>query len=290
MIKADTRDRRTPEGNTAIAEALREYADILEQQGEDGFRIRAYRRAGETVATLALPIEGLIEQRGTEGLTNLPGIGRSIAAAILEMTRTGRWSQLDRLRGLAEPEQLFQTIPGIGPELAERIHDELHVDTLEALEVAAHDGRLDSVPGLGRRRVAIIRSILAERLGRRRQRRAPSSPAPPVSLVLDVDAEYRDKASQGVLRLIAPKRFNPAGEAWLPILHVRRGEWDFTLLFSNTRRAHELGMTRDWVVVYHHAGTKPEGQCTVVTETRGALAGERVVRGREDECRRYYDA
>lgn len=60
-------------------------------------------------------------------------------------------------------------------------------------------------------------------------------------------------------------------------------------MFSNTARAHELGKTDDWVVVYFRKG-KRENQCTVVTETRGPLKGKRVIRGREDECRTYYDA
>jgi putative hydrolase len=83
---------------------------------------------------------------------------------------------------------------------------------------------------------------------------------------------------------IAPRRFNPSGEAWLPILHTERGEWHFTALFSNTARAHELGRNRDWVVIYFHEDSGPEGQRTVVTETRGPAAGQRVVRGREAEC------
>jgi hypothetical protein len=84
--------------------------------------------------------------------------------------------------------------------------------------------------------------------------------------------------------MIAPKRFNPKGEAWLPVLHVRRGRWHFTALFSNTARAHELGKVEDWVVLYFHSDGGGEAQRTVVTETRGALVGQRVVRGREAEC------
>jgi hypothetical protein len=106
--------------------------------------------------------------------------------------------------------------------------------------------------------------------------------------LLDVDREYRQKAGAGQLRKIAPRRFNPSGEAWLPILHARRGDRDFTALYSNTARAHELGRVRDWVVIYFHTDNEPEGQCTVVTETRGNLEGKRVVRGREGECRAYY--
>ena len=88
----------------------------------------------------------------------------------------------------------------------------------------------------------------------------------------------------GDLPNIASRRFNPSGEAVLPILHTERGNWHCTALFSNTARAHELGRTRDWVVIYFHHDSGPEGQRTVVTETRGPYAGHRTVRGREAQC------
>jgi len=107
---------------------------------------------------------------------------------------------------------------------------------------------------------------------------------PAVDLLIDVDREYREKAERGALPKIAPRRFNPSGEDWLSILHAERGDWRFTALFSNTARAHELGRVRDWVVIYFHQDSGPDGQRTVVTETRGPFAGRRVVRGREAEC------
>src|SRR5512136_1600136 len=87
---------------------------------------------------------------------------------------------------------------------------------------------------------------------------------------------------------MTPKRFNPSGEAWLRVLHVARGDWRLTALFSNTRLAHELGKTKDWVVIYFHLDAEPESQGTIVTEMRGSLTGRRVVRGREGECAAYY--
>ena len=102
-------------------------------------------------------------------------------------------------------------------------------------------------------------------------------------LLLEIDAEYRKQAAAGKLSRIAPKRFNPEGKAWLPILHAEREGWHFTALFSNTARAHQLGRTDDWVVIYFYDDDHQEGQCTVVTETHGSREGERVVRGREDE-------
>lgn len=276
-------------GNQQIAECLREAADLLEAQSANPFRINAYRKAANFVAALQNDLGQIVDAHGIDGLVALPGIGKGIASAIDELLATGRWTQLERLRETLEPEQLFQTVPGIGPKLAREIHETLHVDTLEALEAAAYDGRLAALPGIGDRRLKGLRSNLADKLGRRR--RAPTEvprARPGVDLLLAVDREYRKAAAGDALPKIAPKRFNPTGEAWLPILHTRHGDWHFTALFSNTELAHRLGHTHDWVVIYAYDDHHQEAQHTVVTETHGALAGRRVVRGREPECQRYY--
>jgi hypothetical protein len=282
MPRSPTDDLAT---NRRLAAKLRELADLLEQQQADGFRVAAYRRAADVIDGLAVPAEQLLAQGGRKGLEALPAIGRSIAAALAEMIVTGRWSQLERLRGSLDPEALFRTVPGIGPQLASRICSELHLESLAALETAAYDGRLERLAGFGPRRLQMVRSLLAERLGRPRARiLGAGRPRPDVATLLDVDAEYRRRAEAGTLPTIAPKRFNPQGAAWLPILHTTRGLWQFTALYSNTRQAHELGRVSDWVVVYYQTDEQPEGQCTLVTERRGELAGQRVVRGREPEC------
>lgn len=275
--------------NQHIADKLREAAALLAQQGASPFRIQAYRRAADTLVRLPIEVRNLFSQEGLDGLMALPAIGRSIAGAIAEILRSGRWGQLERLRGTLDPERLFQTIPGVGPHLAHRLHETLHVDTLEALEIAAHDGRLETVPGIGPGRSAILRAALASMLGRPRGRPLPTLQEPSVAFLLDVDREYREKAQAGDLRAIAPRRFNPEGKAWLPVLHTGRDAWHFTLLYSNTARAHDLGRTHDWVVVYFYGDDDHrEGQRTMVTESQGPLRGRRVVRGREAECRTYY--
>ena len=273
-----------------MAARLREAADLLELQSANPFRVNAFRRAAATIAGLAGDVREIAEREGAAGLEAIPNVGRGIAAAILEMVASGQWSRLDRLRGALDGARLLQCVPGIGPRLAARIHDTLHVDSLEALELAAHDGRLAGVSGLGPRRVASIRASLAAMLGRARERSPVDRAAPSVAMLLDVDAEYRRKSARGELALIAPRRFNPAGEAWLPVLHTERGDWHFTALYSNTARAHELGRTHDWVVVYFYDHHQRESQCTVVTESSGRLRGKRVVRGREQECRELYAA
>lgn len=274
---------------TNIIDQLYEISDLLEQQQASPFRVNAFRRAAETLAGLTVDIRKVVEQEGMVGLTALPHIGTGIGSVIYEIVATGRCSRLENLRGSLQPEQLFQTVPGVGLELARHMHEQLHVDTLESLEAAAHDGRLEQVEGVGPRRAAAIRAALATMLGRPRYHSSRGFfNMVSVSLILDVDHEYQQKVKRNQLKKITPKRFNPENEAWLPILHTNRGPWHFTALYSNTARAHELHKTHDWVVIYFYDDFHHENQHTVVTETHGSLMGKRVVRGREVECELYY--
>jgi len=276
--------------NLQVAAKLDEAAQILEQQRANPFRISAYRNAAGTLRDLDRDVIEVMEREGREGVESLPGIGKGIAAAIWEIVRTGRWAQLERMRGALDPEGLLQTVPGVGPDLARRIYDTLHIETLEGLEVAAHDGRLQQVPGIGPRRLAALRASLAQMLGRARPHASlTSNAAPGIALPLAIDRQYREAAAAGRLPTIAPRRFNPRGEAWLPIMHGERDGWQFHAMYSNTARAHELGRTHDWVVIYFYDTDHREAQCTVVTETRGSLAGRRVVRGREGDCLEFYE-
>jgi hypothetical protein len=274
--------------NAEIADLLERVGDLLEAQHADGYRVRAYKNAAQTCRTLERPLWEILEEGGLKALIALPTIGKSLATSIEEYLHTGRLGLLDRLEGQVSPEDLFTTLPGVGDELAHRIHDELGIETLEELEVAAHDGRLSQVHGIGDRRAHAIRDELAAVLARSVRRRARRVRAreqaeehdhPTVAAILEVDEEYRTKSEAGSLRRIAPRRFNPTGEAWLPVLHATREGWHLTALFSNTARAHRLGTTHDWVVVIYEQDGH-EGQYTVVTEHAGPRTGMRVVRGR----------
>lgn len=288
-------------GNQKIARLLDRIAELLEVQEENPYRVEAYRRGAQTVRQANISLAELSRKRDIDALKDLPDIGQALASTVMEYVNTGRSSLLERLEGEVDPCALFGQLPGVGPELAGRIVDTLDIDTLEELEQAAHDGRLEQVEGFGPGRVEAVRDTLAGRLSRSAQRRsrertaAPSEngsrpPQPDVATLLDVDTEYRRQAEAGQLRRIAPRRFNPSGQAWLPILNTSRDGWSFTVLYSNTARAHELNTTRDWIVIYFERDGGSEDQCTVVTETQGPLAGRRVIRGREAECREYYRA
>ena len=270
--------------NLAVAGQLDEVGQLLASQGAGRFRVRAYRRAAEVVRRLQQPVAKILEEQGLEGLKALPGIGESTARAIRDVIAHGRMAMLERLRGESDPVKILASVPGIGRGLADRLHHDLGIDSLEDLEAAAHDGRLERLVSIGPKRLAGIRDSLACRLARVQSPVAALQIGPPsVAEILDVDREYRQKAATGQLVKIAPRRFNPAHRAWLPILHTERGLRHYTALFSNTARAHTLGRTDDWVVIYWDVNGHGERQCTVITAERGPFTGRRIVRGRESE-------
>ena len=276
--------------NRNIASLMNQIAGLLELQHANPFKVRAYKSAASYVRGMKESLAEMVRRNDKQALQNLPHIGEGIARLIEEYVKTGKSGLLRRLQGEVEAEHIFEQVPGIGSELAGRIVRQLEIKTLEELEQAAHDGRLARIEGFGRRRLEAIRLSLAGMLGNMSLRRRGqmlmqdnTHAAPSVEQLLAVDAEYRRKSAAGALKKITPKRFNPKNEAWLPVLHTEKDGWTFTALFSNTARAHELGKTHDWVVIFYEKD-KEEGQATVVTETRGPLDGKRVVRGREQEC------
>ncbi|MFW6135527.1 MAG: hypothetical protein ACOC7N_01750 [Chloroflexota bacterium] len=150
------------QANEDVATVLDQIADLLETQGANRFRIRAYRNAAHTVRTADEPVADVVREGGEDALQDLPNIGAGIARVIGTYVRTGRSDLLDRLKGEVAPGELFTQVPG------------------------------------------------------------------------------------------------------------------------------DLLKTHDWVALYYQRDGD-EDQATVVTETHGPLQGKRVVRGRESECRRYYD-
>ncbi len=277
--------------NQQIAGSLEEVSRILAEQGANRFRVQAYVHAADALRLLAEPVAEVLAREGLEGLEKIPGVGDTIAHVIRDIVLHGHSGMLERLRGESDPIALLASVPGIGKNTAWKLHEELGIETLQELEAAAHDGRLAKLGGIGPKRLAGIRDTLAQRLGRlpKPPTSSPLANEPSIAEVLDVDRQYRADARAGKIKLIAPRRFNPTGEAWLPVLHTTRGPRHYTALYSNTARAHELHKTNDWVVIFYDGnGTGTERQCTVITSTFGPLQGRRIVRGREAECEGFY--
>lgn len=283
--------KQAPPTNDEIAAALQQVANLLESHGANPFRVRAYRAASEIIGGLQESLADLLERDGLKGLLRIPRIGVSLSHSLQHFIESGRLPLLERLSGKDVAETLFSTVPDIGPKLAHRIHEQLGIETLAELRAASMDGRLAHVPGMGAKRLRAVRESLAARFANVDRigtaSKLPIDTSVPVAELLNVDREYRESASLRKLPRIAPQRFNPTGENWLPVLHTHRGDRHYTAMFSNTARAHEMGTTHDWVVIFRD-DADGHGRWTIITATFGPLMGRRVVAGRESECAVHY--
>lgn len=135
--------------NVDIARLFNEIADLLEIEGGNPFRVRAYRTAARTVEALGEPASA-IAARDPGGFAELPGIGRDLAGKIVEILTTGDLA-LRRELVAKVPESLvvMMRVDGVGPKRAKLFYDNLGLETLDQLERAAKDGKLQSVRGIG---------------------------------------------------------------------------------------------------------------------------------------------
>src|SRR5215210_3459031 len=146
--------------NDELADQLELLADLSELEGEDSFRVLAYRRA----ATRIRETGGPVAQLALEGKAKaLAGIGKTIEEKIVEVVETGEMSALARRKALVPEEVVkFMRLPGLGPKTARRIWKELGVTTLAELKAAAEQERLRALAGLGARSEEKILKALAE--------------------------------------------------------------------------------------------------------------------------------
>ncbi len=154
-------DRRTEVGmeNLEVTGALTELADLLEIQGANPFRVRAYRNAVRTINGLTRSLVSMIEEG--EDLTELPGIGKDMSGHIRELIETG---ELGRLREVLEevPRGVvdLMKLEGVGPKKARKVWEELDVTTVDELEAAVQAGRVEELDGFGKKSCEkILRSI-----------------------------------------------------------------------------------------------------------------------------------
>lgn len=169
--------------NAEIAAAFEEIADILEVEGANRFRIRAYRNGARVVRAFAPDIGELLAGGGE--LPKLPGIGKDLAGKIAEIAETGRCALLERLReevpsGLRE----LLDVSGLGPKRVARLWHELGIRTLTELREAARQERIRSLDGFGERLEAQFLKA-AEQLLRSPQRHLLDRVAPIAERLLD---------------------------------------------------------------------------------------------------------
>jgi DNA polymerase (family 10) len=148
-----------PLHNEDVAAVFDEIADLLEIEGDNPFRIRAYRNGARALRELGRDVRTLVDQG--EDLTRLAGIGKNLAAKIHEIIDTGHCSTLDKLRKQlpADLTHLLK-LPGLGPKRVHALYHELDIHTDEQLERAARDGLIRQLPGFGEKTEARILEAL----------------------------------------------------------------------------------------------------------------------------------
>ena len=169
--------------NSDIADIFDRIADCLEIEGENPFKIRAYRNASRTIRGMGPELKDMLASG--EDLTGLPGIGKELAAKIGEILETGTAQALEKLKAKV-PEGVIAMlrIPGLGPKRVSAIYHELKVETPAALKKAAENGRVQKLPGFGTKTERHILEAL-ETLAQRPARVSIAEAHPQVERLLD---------------------------------------------------------------------------------------------------------
>lgn len=142
--------------NADVARLFEDLADLLELDGANTFRVRAYRNASRTVESLSADVSAIVDRDPAE-LQQLEGIGKDLADKIVVIVRTGKLPQLEELKEKI-PAGVVQMlrIPGIGPKKVSALFKELGLETLDALKQAAEQGRIAELKGFGKKTEQII--------------------------------------------------------------------------------------------------------------------------------------
>ncbi len=150
--------------NADIAAALDEIADLLDIEGANPFRIRAYRNAARVVG--GLPTEAAVMVAHGEDLSELPGIGEDLAQKIADIAQTGSTPLLRKLhRQLPSALPELLRLPGLGPKRVKTLHDELGIDSVAQLHRALKDGRVAPLPGFGAKMQERLLAAIAAQTG-----------------------------------------------------------------------------------------------------------------------------
>ncbi len=175
--------------NAAIARKFHELADLLEIQGANPFRVRAYRNAASIVEGSSRPLEDRVAEG--EDLSAIKGIGEDLAGQIKELVETGDLSQLQTMQKDV-PEQLSELmrLDQLGPKRTRAIHDALGVSSLKELKEAAEAGKLRELSGFGAKtEKKILEEVdkLSDREHRTRLGEAEQVAAPLVAYLDELD-------------------------------------------------------------------------------------------------------
>lgn len=154
--------------NIEIAEIFTHLAELLEIQGYNAFKIKAYKNAAREIENLGTSIAQMVKKG--DDISKLPSIGSQIAEKIIEIVKTGKLSQLEKLQKKYPPHILdLLKVEGIGPKRAKILYDTLHIGSLEDLMQAAKDHKIRELKGFNDKTEEKIldKTMFAKKIGKR---------------------------------------------------------------------------------------------------------------------------
>ncbi|MGI9167550.1 MAG: helix-hairpin-helix domain-containing protein [Pyrinomonadaceae bacterium] len=147
--------------NESIARRFYQLAALMEIRGDDPFRLRSYRNAGEAIETWPQPLKEIAENESIQGLQSIPGVGKAIASKIMELLDRGTFDAWERITAETPATVLdLLEIPGIGPKTAATLHQRFKVSSLPDLKKFVAGGGLELVDGIGAKTAERIRETL----------------------------------------------------------------------------------------------------------------------------------
>ena len=147
--------------NEAIARRFFRLAALMEIRGDDPFRLRSYRNAGEAIETWPAPLKQISQDEGIAGLQSIPGVGKAIAGKIVELLEKGTFNAWEKITA-ETPESVLDLLelPGVGPKTAAMLHQKFKVSSLKDLKKFVSGGGLDIADGIGPKTAERIKESL----------------------------------------------------------------------------------------------------------------------------------
>jgi len=148
--------------NVEIAQRFYRLSALMEVRGDDPFRLRSYRNAAEAIEVWPTPLKEIAANEGTAGLQSIPGVGKAIAAKVIELLESGTFDAWERITAETPATVLdLLEVPGIGPKTAALLHQRFKVSSLDDLKKFVASGGLEMVDGIGGKTADRIKDYLA---------------------------------------------------------------------------------------------------------------------------------
>lgn len=236
-----------PVHNSEISDIFNDVADLLEIQGSNTFRVRAYRNAARTIEGLSGSAADMVSEG--EDLSQIPGVGKDLAKKIKEIVETGKLSMLEDLKKEV-PFELshFMDIPGLGPRKVHAIYTELGVKTIGELKKAAEEHRIREIEGFGKKTEEAILSEL-QKAGEKEIRTK-------ISVAHDIASslvKYLEKA-KGVKEVTIAgsyrRRKETVGDLDILVSHKKESEiMDHFVNYEDVRKVISKGKTKSSILL-----------------------------------------